>query len=304
MTSHNMNTPTAVNWHCEPICNYNCQFCYAPFAEQRKQSKMTKEEGYTLIHDLANEGVDKINFVGGEPKLHEFLDDWIIASKQAGMTTSIVSNGTGMTREWLTKMRPHLDWLGLSIDASNDMIHAIMGRARIGEYKEGISKHLERGLKIADIGNELGYGIKLNTVVTSANKSDDMAEVVKRINPVRWKVFQVLKIEGENDSHIEPFLIRKAEFDAYVKRHKLSLLDSMIDLVDECNEDMLGTYAMIDSLGRVYTNMEGRYKYSTKTIQEVGFTHAWAEVSQGFSTTAFEARGGQWDWEATAGVAL
>jgi radical S-adenosyl methionine domain-containing protein 2 len=302
--SNQMNTPTAVNWHCEPVCNYHCNFCYAPFAEQRKQSKMSKDDGIILIESLASEGVEKINFVGGEPKLHPHLDDWITASKKAGMTTSIVSNGTGMTREWLTRMRPHLDWLGLSIDASNDMIHAIMGRARIGEYKAGFSKHLERALKIADIANELGYGIKLNTVVTSANKFDDMSEVVKRVNPVRWKVFQVLKIEGENDGSVEPFLIRKDEFNTYVNRHKISLLDSDIALVDECNEEMLGTYAMIDSLGRVYTNMDGRYKYSTKTIQEAGFTQAWAEVSQGFSTIAFEARGGQWDWEASMGVAM
>ena len=61
--------------------------------------------------------------------LHPHLNDWIIESKRVGMTTSIVSNGTNMTKQWLEYMRPHLDWLGLSVDASNDEIHAIMGRA-------------------------------------------------------------------------------------------------------------------------------------------------------------------------------
>ena len=58
--------------------------------------------------------------------LHPHLDEWIIESKRVGMVTSIVSNGTNMTKQWLEYMRPHLDWLGLSVDASNDEIHAIM----------------------------------------------------------------------------------------------------------------------------------------------------------------------------------
>ena len=70
--------------------------------------------------------------------------------------------------------------------------------------------HLQRALKIARIANDLGYGIKLNTVVTSANYSDDMTEIVKQINPTRWKIFQVLKIEDENDGRVEALLISES----------------------------------------------------------------------------------------------
>ena len=156
--------PKAVNWHCEAFCNYRCKFCYAGFETQRKEPKISKEEGFAIIQNLVSEGVGKINFVGGEPMLHPHLNDWIIESKRVGMTTSIVSNGTNMTREWLEEMRPHLDWLGLSVDASNDQIHAIMGRSNAKEFAKGESNHLERALVIAEIANELGYGIKLNTV--------------------------------------------------------------------------------------------------------------------------------------------
>ena len=59
--------------------------------------------------------------------LHPHLDEWIKESKRVGMTTSIVSNGTKMSREWLESMRPYLTgWV--SVDASNDQMHAIMGR--------------------------------------------------------------------------------------------------------------------------------------------------------------------------------
>ena len=219
------------------------------------------------------------------------------------MTTSIVSNGTNMTKQWLESMRPHLDWLGLSVDASNDEIHAIMGRANAREFKEGASGHLPRALKIARIANDLGYGIKLNTVVTSANYSDDMTEIVKQINPTRWKIFQVLKIEDENDGRVEALLISESRFDQYIERHLQSLASTSIQVVPENNDAMLGTYAMIDALGRVYTNKNGYYLYSEDTIQDFGSLIAGIKLA-GFSHEAFEARGGEWDWESTMGVAL
>ena len=304
MSQTNITPPKAVNWHCEAFCNYRCKFCYAGFEQQRKQPKISLDAGLKIIQDIADQGIEKINFVGGEPMLHPHLNDWIIESKRVGMTTSIVSNGTNMTKQWLESMRPHLDWLGLSVDASNDEIHAIMGRANAREFKEGASGHLQRALKIARIANDLGYGIKLNTVVTSANYSDDMTEIVKQINPTRWKIFQVLKIEDENDGRVEALLISESRFDQYIERHLQSLASTSIQVVPENNDAMLGTYAMIDALGRVYTNKNGYYLYSEDTIQDFGFAHCWNQVSPGFSHEAFGARGGEWDWESTMGVAL
>ncbi len=304
MSQINITTPKAVNWHCEAFCNYRCKFCYAGFESQRKQPKISLDAGLRIIQDLANQGVEKINFVGGEPMLHPHLDEWIIESKRVGMVTSIVSNGTNMTKQWLEYMRPHLDWLGLSVDASNDEIHAIMGRANAREFKDGVSGHLQRALEIARIANSMGYGIKLNTVVTSANYSDDMTAVVKEINPTRWKIFQVLKIEGENDGRVDALLVSESRFEDYINRHLVSLESTSIQVVPENNEAMLGTYAMIDALGRVYTNMNGFYLYSDDTIQESGFLHCWNQVSPGFSHEAFDDSGGEGAWENSIGVAL
>lgn len=304
MAQINITTPKAVNWHCEAFCNYRCKFCYAGFEEQRNEPKISLNSGLKIIQDLAKQGVEKINFVGGEPMLHPHLDEWIKESKRVGLTTSIVSNGTKMSRKWLESMRPYLDWLGLSVDASNDQMHAIMGRANATEFKNGVSGHLERALDIAEMANELGYGIKLNTVVTSANAHDDMTEIVKKINPTRWKIFQVLKIEGENDGRVEALLVSESEFDRYIGRHVKSLASTSIQVVPENNDAMLGTYAMIDALGRVYTNKNGFYLYSEGTVQNDGFASCWNEVSPGFCHDAFDARGGEWDWESSTGVAL
>jgi len=289
--------PIAVNWHLEAYCNYGCRFCYAPLTEQRLMPRLSEEEGTSMIEDLSSSGVEKINFVGGEPMLHPHLEAWIVASKSCGLTTSIVSNGTRMTEGWLTKMRPHLDWLGLSIDASNDEMHALMGRGLKGEITSGFSRHLERSTKVWEIARRLGYGLKLNTVVTSVNSDDDMSELVGFLKPHRWKIFKVLRIEGENDGRVEPLLISQEQFEKYMARHRRYLQDfEGTQIVSEDNEDMLGTYAMIDPQGMVYTNLHSRYHYSKQSVGDIGFLAAWAQVMDGFSNIGFEKRGGKWNW--------
>lgn len=290
--------PIAINWHLEAYCNYGCSFCYAPLAEQRLKPRLSEEEGTLMIEDLSSSGVEKINFVGGEPMLHPHLEAWIVAAKSCGLTTSIVSNGTRMTEEWLTKMQPHLDWLGLSIDASNDEMHALMGRGLKGEIASGFSRHLERSKEVWQIARGLGYGLKLNTVVTSVNADDDMSELVANLKPHRWKVFRVLRIEGENDGRVEPLLIEQEQFERYMLRHRNSLKDlEETQIVSEDNEEMLGTYAMIDPQGRAYTNLHGRYRYSKQSAVDIGYSAAWKQVMGGFSHKGFINRGGEWSWD-------
>ena len=289
--------PIAINWHLEAYCNYGCSFCYAPLAEQRLKPRLSEEEGTLMIEDLSSSGVEKINFVGGEPMLHPHLEAWIISAKSCGLTTSIVSNGTKMTEEWLTKMRPYLDWLGLSIDASNDEIHFLMGRGLKGEIASGFSRHLERSKNVWRIAQRLGYGLKLNTVVTSVNADNDMSELVKSLRPHRWKIFRVLHIKGENDGRVEPLLIEQEQFERYMLRHRNSLKGlEETQVVSEDNEEMLGTYAMIDPQGRAYTNLHGYYHYSKQSAVDIGFSTAWAQVMDGFSQRGFINRGGEWSW--------
>lgn len=74
-----------------------------------------------------------------------------------------------------------------------------------------------------------------------------MAPLVLRLAPERWKVFQVLPMEGQNDGRVEPLLIQKDEFDAWVARHQPLVAAAGIPLVPETNEAMLGSYAMLDA---------------------------------------------------------
>ena len=232
--------------------------------------------------------------------LNPNLEDWIVDAKSIGMTTSIVSNGTGMSKEWLTRMRSHLDWIGLSIDASEDEIHARMGRCTKSELRTGESSHLRRCIEVWENARELGYGLKLNTVVTSVNVHDDMSGLVSWLRPHRWKIFRVLRIQGENEGRVENLLISGDDFSIYVGRHRRNLMSvsrSVLSLLFLCAAgcgEPADPLAEVDNrYTKIMVNLAAADRDSTNTVNDTDVTsHVWAHISGVRNETASGSPGG------------
>lgn len=284
--------PLAVNWHFWPWCNYGCKFCFARFEDIPRADRMPKEIAITVPEMLAAAGADKITFVGGEPTLCPYLGDLLAASKDVGLTTCIVSNATGLTEEFLDGWGHLIDWVGLSIDASNDEIHAEIGRGMRGDLARQRSHHLELAKQVWANCTQRGIRMKLNTVVCKANLEDDMSALVMELKPERWKIFEVLPVEGQNDGDVDDMLLEEDEFNSWVERHKW-VADEGIQFVPESNELMRGSYAMLDALGRFYSNTEGGHTYGP-SILDVGVMRAWEENC--FLEDRFHDRGGIYEW--------
>jgi radical S-adenosyl methionine domain-containing protein 2 len=284
--------PLAVNWHFWPWCNYGCKFCFARFEDIPRADRLPKEIAITVPEMLAAAGADKITFVGGEPTLCPYLGDLLAASKDVGLTTCIVSNATGLTEEFLDGWGHLIDWVGLSIDASNDEIHAEIGRGMRGDLARQRSHHLELAKQVWASCTQRGIRMKLNTVVCKANLEDDMSALVMELKPERWKIFEVLPVEGQNDGEVDDMLLEEDEFNSWVERHKW-VADEGIQFVPESNELMRGSYAMLDALGRFYSNTEGGHTYGP-SILDVGVMRAWEENC--FLEDRFHDRGGIYEW--------
>ena len=285
--------PVAVNWHFWPWCNYGCKFCFARFEDIPRADTLAKEEALLVPSMLANAGATKITFVGGEPTLCPYLGELLAASKDAGLTTCIVSNGTGLTEEFLIEYNHLIDWVGISIDASSDEIHAKIGRGLRSEVANQTSNHLKLTKKVWENCRKFGIKMKLNTVVCRENLNDDMTQLVLDLRPDRWKIFQVLPVEGQNDGDVDDLLLKKGEFEGWINRHSW-VQNEGISFVPESNELMRGSYAMLDALGRFYTNINGGHKY-TSSIIEAGVNEAWKEND--FIEERFHERGGIYDWD-------
>jgi radical S-adenosyl methionine domain-containing protein 2 len=274
--------PIAVNFHLYKPCNYRCRFCFATYRDI--DSHLPLPEAKLLLQQLREAGCDKLNFAGGEPTLHPHIGELVAEAKRLGFVTTLITNGARLGR-LLDGHAHEIDWVGLSVDSGDEDVQAKLGRGRGG--------HVARSRALAARVHTLGLGLKLNTVVTALNWQEDMRWLVRELRPARWKAFQVLAIAGQNDGDVEPLLISREQFRAFVERHR-ELEAEGLGPVAEDNDAMTDSYAMIDPLGRFYGNHGGRYVYS-RPILEAGVTTALAEVD--FEVQRLVARGGLYRWQ-------
>lgn len=267
----------SVNWHLWERCNYKCKFCFATFPNIRR--RLTRTEALKITSLLAGAGVQKINFAGGEPLLCPYISDLILASKKSGMVTSIITNASKLTEDFLRNNARYIDWIGISIDSAKEDTERTLGR--------GLGNHVALAVTRARMVRRFGIKLKVNTVITSLNYNENMAHLISRIRPDRWKVFQALPINGENLKEIEKLLVSKAQFKKFLLRHK------QLNPVGEDNDAMTGSYLMLDPLGQFFQNWGGRYIQSDR-ILDVGVLSAIDQV--GWSQKKFLKRGGIYSW--------
>lgn len=82
-----------------------------------------------MLEELLDAGMKKINFSGGEPFMEpDYLARALHLCHSRGCYTSIISNSSLITEEWLESNHKNLDMLGLSLDCSDDSINKELGR--------------------------------------------------------------------------------------------------------------------------------------------------------------------------------
>ncbi|WP_197287649.1 viperin family antiviral radical SAM protein [Streptomyces apocyni] len=281
----------AVNFPIWQPCNMRCGFCFARFKDVREEvlpaGHLTASEALRVVGLLADAGFRKITFAGGEPFLCPWLGDLLRAAHHAGMTTAVVTNGS-LVRVTDT-LAAVLDWLVVSIDSLSPQVLTALGRTTAGRP---LSEDTYRSL-CEDV-HRAGIRLKINTVVTRANRHEDLAAFVVATEPRRWKILQMLPIAGQNGGPGNALSVTDDEFRQFVRRHSW-VARYGIDVVPENNDAMTGSYAMLDPAGRFFDNVRGSYTYSA-SILRCGVPAALRQIT--LDRSKYLARGGQYDWSA------
>ncbi len=294
-----MQTPTlpeAVNYHLNKNCNFRCKGCYATFDEDPsvRGVMLPQKQMFSIVEAIAaaplppGKMARKLTFAGGEPTLCPWLPDLIAHAKACGLVTMVVTNGSRCTLDYLRRVAPVLDWLTVSIDSTDAETNRAIGR----HDAKGQPLSAEAYSQILAEAAMLRLRTKINTVVNRINHREDMSGFIADSGIDRWKVLQVMAVEGQNDAHMDLLSVTRAEFDAYVARHH-RVAEARIRVVPEPVASIRGSYAMIDPHGRFFDSSAGYHTYSTP-ILDSGVIPAFAQVS--FDRMAFEQRGGSYDF--------
>ncbi len=280
-----------VNYHLWRPCNMKCGFCFASFQDIDSRilpkGHLGREDSLTVVELLAEAGFRKINFAGGEPTLCPWLPDLISRARELGLTTSVVTNGSRLTRQWLDSVSGYLDWVALSIDSVDPCTLFRIGRTtRSGPMSE--RDYLQR----TDMLSERDIRVKVNTVVTRFNLMEDLTDFIIEAHPERWKLLQVLPVEGQNDRGVGEHIISEDEFERHVQLNRRVEAHG-VNVVPERNDLMRGSYVMVDPAGRFFDNVAGGHTYS-RPIIDAGVDEALREVS--VDSQKFLSRNGLYDW--------
>lgn len=280
-----------VNFHLWEPCNMRCKFCFATFQDVKNEmlpkGHLPKEQTLDVVRQLAASGFEKITFAGGEPTLCPWLPELMALSTSLGMTTMLVTNGSRLSDEFLKQNQGNLHWIALSVDSVIDEINLKTGRAICGKKVIDFNEYK----RIIDRIKQYGYRLKINTVVNRHNSNDNMISFIEYAKPERWKIFQVLPVQGQNDNHIDELTISNEQFDAYLLKHEC--VNEFTTMVPENNHEMTASYLMIDPAGRFYDDSKGRHTYS-EPILSVGVEKAVQQIT--FDADRFLQRGGNYTW--------
>jgi radical S-adenosyl methionine domain-containing protein 2 len=287
--------PPSANFHLWEPCNMRCRFCFATFQDVKQtvlpRGHLPRDQALAVVERLADVGFEKITFAGGEPTLCPWLGELVMRAKERGLTTMLVTNGSRiLSPGWLEQHGVNLDWVVLSIDSADPRTHERMGRSIAGQVGRALPVAHYRA--IATTLRTKKVRLKVNTVVTKENASEDMSDLLLELRPERWKVLQVLPVRGQNNGRVEPLLIDELTFRRFVSRHQ-RVAEAGVQIVPEDNEAMTGSYAMVDPAGRFFDNTASQHRYS-RPILDVGADAAWQDIR--FDSQRFTQRGGHYDW--------
>lgn len=281
--------PLSVNYHFTRQCNYSCGFC---FHTAKTSYVLPIDQAKRGLQMLKEKGMEKINFSGGEPflvKRGEFVGEMCKFCKEELELPSvtIISNGSLITEKWFQKYGNYLDILAVSCDSFNPDVNETIGR------QQGKKNHLQSLRQVRQWCYQYKVAFKVNTVVNTHNKDEDMVEPIKDLNPCRWKVFQCLLIGGENAGkdairQAESFVVSEDDFQSFLDRH-----DSLPCLVPESNNFMRNSYLLLDEYMRFLDCTKGD-KDPSKSVLDVGVDNAL--MFSGFDEKMFFKRGGKYVW--------
>ena len=253
--------PESVNFHYTRLCNFSCGFC---FHTKKSSDKLPIEDAIRGCDMLKKAGTRKLNIAGGEPFIYpHYLGELIKQCKENIKIEkiSVITNGSLVKKDFFEKFGKYIDVFGVSCDSFDKKTNIRIGRGKKGE-------NVQKLFEIRELCKQYGIKFKLNTVVCNYNKDENMVKNIKKLNPDRWKVFQVLMVKGENEDKVTKFQITNEEFKQFVERHK-----EIKCMVAESNDNMKSSYLILDEKMRFLDKGDGD-EICSQSILEVGVEKA------------------------------
>ncbi|MEM8578471.1 MAG: pyrroloquinoline quinone biosynthesis protein PqqE [Pseudomonadota bacterium] len=145
-------------------CPLACPYCSNPTELVAKAAELDTATWADIFRQAAKLGVLQLHLSGGEPAARADLLDLVVAAREAGLYTNLITSGIGLTEKRLRALdEAGLDHIQLSLQGVTAAI-----ADRIGGYRGGY----DRKMHVADWIAQIGFPLTLNAVMHRENLDD------------------------------------------------------------------------------------------------------------------------------------
>ena len=185
-----------VNLHLLELCNFKCKHCFAKFGSKQL---VRFDDWKVIINNVLSSGfIDAINLAGGEPLMHPDFIDIVKYINSLNVKIGIITNGSLLSSDFVRNYSFYFDEIGISVDSFDPVVNIDIGRCT----------HDLVSLRFMDVEDKINLirensdaKIKVNTVVSSSNKSDVIVAEMNYLNINRWKIFRMQDFENGSFSN-------------------------------------------------------------------------------------------------------
>ncbi len=166
-------------------CNALCKFCY--YKEFLSQPNFPQERIKRDILFALKNGIENIDFSGGEPTLHKNLPDLIyFAKKKGAKSICIITNGIALA---------NLEYYKRLKDAGlNETLFSLQGYDEHShDFIVGVKNAFSRLMKALENAVKLGIKIRINSVIHKLNykKALTIAKIGTQFSPEQFNFISV-----------------------------------------------------------------------------------------------------------------
>ena len=155
------NPPIAMLAELTHRCPLSCPYCSNPIELSRKDAELSTDDWTDVFQQAAKLGVLQLHLSGGEPASRRDLIDLVVAARDAGLYTNLITSGIGLTEKRLKELdEAGLDHVQLSLQGTDAQM-----ADHIGGYKGGF----DRKMKVAEWIGQVGFPLTLNAVMHRQN---------------------------------------------------------------------------------------------------------------------------------------
>lgn len=187
--------PVALRWNLTYRCNLNCEYCNLP-EKASKENELSTEKVKEILKEMAEVGIKRISFSGGEPLLREDIGEIFDFAAEVGISPTVNTNGVLVPKK--VDELQSLDLMKISVD----------GKKSTHNRLRGFYEEMLKGLETAEKNN-----IKTSLCTTFTKKNyedlDDVIELADQHNTL--VAIQRVTNLHENFEDAEGLLPRKEE---------------------------------------------------------------------------------------------